>query len=138
MGRQGLTELFFESAEPTFDELPPEAFFEQFPEGEYEISGRTLEGDKLESTDEFTHLLPAPADGILVSGTPIDPEEIDCDEAASIPSVREPITIVWDPVELSHPELGRTNEPIEVVQNQVVVEREEGLLCVMASISRLR
>ncbi len=31
--RQGLTELFFESAEPIFDELDPVDFFKRFPEG---------------------------------------------------------------------------------------------------------
>ena len=40
--RQGLTELFFESAEPPFDELSPEEFFARFPEGTYEVEGRTL------------------------------------------------------------------------------------------------
>ncbi|GAG89896.1 unnamed protein product, partial [marine sediment metagenome] len=29
--RQGLTEIFFESAEPTFDELTPKRFFRRFP-----------------------------------------------------------------------------------------------------------
>ena len=33
LARQGLTELFFESAEPPFDELPPTGFFRRFPEG---------------------------------------------------------------------------------------------------------
>ena len=28
--RQGLTEIFFESAEPTFDELDPQDFFRRF------------------------------------------------------------------------------------------------------------
>ena len=36
--RQGLTELFFESAEPTFDELDPDDFFDRFPEADYEVS----------------------------------------------------------------------------------------------------
>ncbi|MDX1541069.1 MAG: hypothetical protein R3349_06660, partial [Geminicoccaceae bacterium] len=54
--QQGLTELFFESAEPTFDELSPEEFFARFPEGEYEIEGTTLEGDELESETEVTHV----------------------------------------------------------------------------------
>src|SRR5210317_263821 len=43
--KQGLTEIFFESAEPTFDELDPDDFFERFPAGEYEIEGTTLKGD---------------------------------------------------------------------------------------------
>ena len=40
--KQGLTEFFFESAEPTFDELEPADFFKRFPEGEYEIEGKRL------------------------------------------------------------------------------------------------
>lgn len=64
--RQGLTELFFESAEPPFEigeadevTLAPEEFFARFPEGE-EVSGITLGGDELESTEIITHLMPAP------------------------------------------------------------------------------
>ncbi len=70
---QGLTEGFFESAEPSADELSMEEFLERFPEGEYEFEGRTLEGDEIEGETEFTHTLPAPpanlwpADGDMVS-----------------------------------------------------------------------
>jgi len=119
--RQGLTELFFESAEPTFDELAPERFFARFPEGEYEVEGTTLEGEELESIAIVTHLLPAPPDNLRVNGFAV-PE--DCDEGP-VPEVGEPLTISWDPVVLSHPDLGRTNEPIEVEQYQLVLEREE-------------
>jgi hypothetical protein len=119
--QQGLTELFFESAEPAFDELSPEEFFERFPEGLYEISGRTLEGDELESTAELTHVLPAPPERITVNGKPV-PE--DCDEEDP-PVVKPPVIISWDPVESSHPEIGRTDEPVEVVKYQLVAEREE-------------
>ena len=122
--RQGLTELFFESAEPTFDELPPEEFFDRFPEGEYEIEGMTLEGDELESTAEVTHLMPAPPENVTVSG--IAAAE-DCD-ADLLPLVSDPVIISWDPVTESHPDLGRTGEPIEVVKYQVIVEREEPTL----------
>ena len=65
--QQGLTELFFESAEPTFDELPPETFFERFPEGEYDVEGVTIDGEKLESDTEITHLIHAPAHLALVN-----------------------------------------------------------------------
>ncbi len=58
--QQGLTELFFESAEPPFDELSPELFFDRFPEGEYKISGLTIEGDEMKGTVDFTHVMPAP------------------------------------------------------------------------------
>jgi hypothetical protein len=122
LGRQGLNELLFESDEPTLDELSPEEFFRRFPEGEYDIEGRTLEGDELESTAELTHVLPAPPDGIFVSGTPID-LELDCDEEDP-PVVLTPVIISWEPVILSHPEIGRTGETIEVDGYQLVVEQD--------------
>ncbi|MGH8523439.1 MAG: hypothetical protein ACREXY_04265, partial [Gammaproteobacteria bacterium] len=37
LARQGLTQLFIESAEPSFDELAPEKFFRRFPEGAYVV-----------------------------------------------------------------------------------------------------
>jgi hypothetical protein len=117
---QGLTELFFESAEPSFDELSPKKFFRRFPEGEYEIEGITLEGEELESTAVLTHLLPAPPANVMVSGIPAA-EDCDVDP---LPSVGTPVIISWDVVTLSHPDLGRTNMPIEVVKYQVVVEEE--------------
>ena len=43
LARQGLTEVFFESDEPSFDELSPEQFLRRFPEGEYEIEGITID-----------------------------------------------------------------------------------------------
>ena len=36
--RQGLTEIFFESAEPTFDELSPEDFFRRFEPAHFDES----------------------------------------------------------------------------------------------------
>jgi hypothetical protein len=121
LGRQGLTELDFESAEPTFDELAPEDFFARFPEGTYKVKGVTLEGEKLASEATVTHLLPAPPEafvnGQAAPGTTCD--------AASLPEVAQPIEIGWDAVTLSHPDLGRTNEPIEVLQYEVVIEREQ-------------
>ncbi len=122
--RQGLTELFFESAEPTFDELTPEQFFHRFPEGTYEIEGKTLEGEELESTAELSHVLPAPAGNILVSGIPASD---DCD--VTVPVVTTPVTISWDPVTTSHPELGRA-DIVEVDKYQLVVEREEPTLLI--------
>ena len=123
--RQGLTELFFESAEPSFDELSPRRFFRRFPEGEYEIEGTTLEGDELESTAVLTHVMPAPPDNIMVNG--IAAAE-DCDEDP-IPLVSGPVIISWDPVTESHPEIGESGA-IEVVKYQLVVEREEPTLLI--------
>ncbi len=125
---QGLTEIFFESAEPTFDELLPEEFFHRFPEGEYTILGRTLDGEEIFSESEITHLMPAPPENITVSG--VDAAE-DCD-VEPLPAVSTPVVISWDPVTMSHPDLGRTGEPIEVTNYQVVVEREEPELLLLS------
>lgn len=125
--RQGLTEIFFESAEPSFDELDPEEFFSRFPEGEYEIEGKTLEGEELESEVEVTHVMPAPADNILVSGVAAAE---DCD-ADPLPSVSGPIIISWDPVTTSHPEIGKPGN-IDIEFYEVVVEREEPSLLVFS------
>lgn len=119
--KQGLTELFFESAEPPFDELSPEAFFRRFPEGEYEIEGETIDGDELESTAVLTHVLPAPPSNVKVSG--VTAAE-DCD-ADPLPSVSRPVVITWDLVTESHPTLGKFSDSIEIVRYEVVVEREE-------------
>ncbi len=125
--KQGLTELFFESAEPSFDELAPAEFFERFPEGEYEIGGRSLEGEGLESAVPVSHVMPAPAGGVRVSG--VDAAE-NCD-ADPLPSVGTPVVIDWDPVTGSHPEIGEAG-PVEVVKYQLVVEREEPELLVLS------
>ncbi|MBT2988567.1 MAG: hypothetical protein B6D72_12890 [gamma proteobacterium symbiont of Ctena orbiculata] len=119
--RQGLTELFFESAEPPFDELTPAQFFNRFPEGIYEVEGRTLDNQEMESEVEFTHLMPAPAANIQLSGVPAA-ENCDADP---LPVVTPPVVISWDTVTHSHPDMGRSGETVEVVRYQLVVEREE-------------
>jgi len=119
--RQGLTELFFESAEPNFDDQSPEEFFALFPEGAYEIEGTTLDDEELESTDVFSHLMPAPAENVMVNE---DGAAENCD-VEPLPSTTAPITISWTVPPLSHPEVGRTNEPIEIATTQLVMEDEE-------------
>jgi hypothetical protein len=118
--RQGLTELFFESAEPTFDELDPEVFFARFPEGDYPVEGVSLDGDEMESETNITHRLPAPPQPDVNGYGFAD----DCDE--DVPVIAEDdVTISWEPVTMSHPELGRTNEPVEVVNYEIVVEIDD-------------
>lgn len=115
---QGLTEIFFESAEPGFDELSPAKFFKRFPEGTYEIEATTLAGTELEGEVELSHTLAAPPD-IEVNGTPVDDG---CDEP--LPSFGQPIMVDWDPVTMSHPALGNTGEAVTVQQYEVVGEIE--------------
>ena len=123
--RQGLTELFFESAEPPFDELPPDVFFRRFPEGEYDIEGRSLEGEELESTAEITHAMPAPAVP-TVNGLPM---AVQCDDEGpgyDAPTVAGPVVISWPPVTTTHADLGspRNSPNISIYNYQLVVETE--------------
>jgi hypothetical protein len=96
----GLTELFSESSEPSFEEFPLTEFKKIFPEGEYRLTGTTIDGKELESMVTLTHDFPAapkvtaPAKGATVSGADT--------------------TITWDPV--TEP------EGIEIVRYQVTVE----------------
>ena len=118
---QGLTELFFESAEPTFDELSPEEFFERFPEGDCVIRGRTLDGEIVVTETSITHLMPAPpvttVNGVAAAE--------DCDvEPLPVVSGDSPVVIEWMEVTDSHPDLGSSGE-IEVINYQVVVEIDE-------------
>jgi hypothetical protein len=121
--KQGLTEIFFESAEPNFEDLSPEAFFERFPEGMYEVEGRTLEGKRLASKDLFHHVMPAPAVA-RVNGVPMARQ---CDEEEpgfDISQIPGPVvTIDWDPVVDAHPTIGSSGD-IEVAYYQVVAEVE--------------
>lgn len=64
---QGLTENFFESAEPLCN--PEEAegervvtlgeFLDRFEDGQYKFRGKTIDGEKLKGTTELTYNIPA-------------------------------------------------------------------------------
>lgn len=101
----GLTELFSESSEPSFEEFPLDEFKKLFPEGEYRLTGETIEGDKLESTVKLTHDFPA------------GPEILTPIEDFTVPA--GDLTVSWKPV----------SEPsgIEIVGYQVLVVREDPL-----------
>lgn len=117
--RQGMTEFFFESAEPTFDELPPAVFFRRFPEGTYEIEGITLDGEELEGEVELSHVLAGPAGGVMVND---EAAAANCD--VELPTVSEPVSISWSAVTMSHPTLGTTGVPVTVQQYELVAEIE--------------
>ncbi len=119
--QQGLTELFFESAEPNFADLSPDEFFDRFPEGPYEIEGITLDGEELESTDVFSHLMPAPAGDLMVNE---DPAAANCD-VDPLPSTSAPVTISWSVSPLSHPSVGTPSQPIDIVKTQLVLAEAE-------------
>jgi hypothetical protein len=119
LARQGLTQLFFESAEPTFDELEPEEFFRRFPEGTYEIDAVSLTGEEIEGSVVLSHVLAAPVGNITVNGIPAAEN---CD-AVPLPAVTAPVIIDWDPVTTSHPTIGKTG-PVQISRYQFFVERE--------------
>ena len=122
--KQGLTELFFESAEPTFDDLDPEKFFKRFPEGTYEIEAETLEGDELESEVEVSHIMPAPPGGVKFNTLDADVlSGEDCVHSST--SVMSPVTIFWTPVTMSHPTIGTPGEAVTIDSYEVVVEIDE-------------
>ena len=115
---EGLTQLFFESAEPSFDELDPADFFRRFPEGKYEIEARAQEGGTIEGNAVLSHVMAAPPGNVRVNGVPAAET---CDDP--LPTVIEPVTIDWDPVTTSHPEIGKPG-PIRISRYQFFVERE--------------
>ena len=105
LGGLGLTELFFESEEPELSELPLAAFLALFPAGEYKFSGKTVDGEKLESVAVLTHNIP---DGpVITSPTPnqvVDPSNT---------------VIEWQSV--------TTPAGIEIVGYQVILEQDDPL-----------
>lgn len=110
---QGLTENFFESAEPSCEDVSLDQFLDRFPEGEYVVTGRTTDNDWLESVAMLTHELPdAPADLAPNAIGGVDP-------AAA--------TISWAPgdgLENCPPVFAIVDPPENLFGYEVVVERE--------------
>jgi hypothetical protein len=74
---QGLTELFFESSEPSLDEVPLAKFLARFPEGTYEFEGKTVDRREIEGEATFTHVIPAgPVIRSPQEGDEVDPENL--------------------------------------------------------------
>jgi hypothetical protein len=104
---QGLTELFFESSEPSLAEVPLKEFLARFPEGAYEFEAETIDGLELEGEAIFTHVIPA---GPVV----IVPEEDAVTDSNNTVIMWEPVTQTID---------GSTD--IEIIGYQVIVETED-------------
>jgi len=110
---QGLTENFFESAEPSCDEVPLAEFLDRFPAGEYVFSGKTGEGGQLEGQAVLTHDLPRAPVNLAPTGDGID--------------AGNPVTISWtEGSDLGNcPPGGATIGEPELFGYQIVVERED-------------
>jgi len=98
----GLTELFWETAEPEFSEFPLSKFKNRFPEGKYRFRGRSVEGRKIVGADRLTHVIPA---GPVIT-SPTKDEEVNANS----------LTVSWEPV----------TQPagVEIVSYQVIVVQE--------------
>jgi hypothetical protein len=55
----GLTELFFEGAEPSLDDVPLSELLTLFPEGRYRFVGTTVDGGRLNGVGTLSHAVPA-------------------------------------------------------------------------------
>jgi hypothetical protein len=86
MAKQGGTELFLESAEPPFTELPITKLLERWPAGTYRFRGTALNGDTYVGSARLTHKLP---DGPRL----VSPLEGDG------PQDPDDTVVVWEPVE---------------------------------------
>jgi hypothetical protein len=96
----GLTELFFEGAEPNLDDFPLGRLLALFPEGKYKFNGVTVGGAPLTGTGVLSHDVPA---GPEVAADVFDGE----------------VVIRWEPV--TGPPEGFPNDDIEIVGYQVIV-----------------
>jgi hypothetical protein len=102
----GMTELFFEGAEPPLDEVPLAVLLALFPAGRYEFSGRTVDGSIIKRTATLSHAIPAGPSNVsaLLNGNSL--------------------VISWNAVTgppADSPNADFPNEPINIVAYQVLV-----------------
>jgi len=107
VGMTGMTELFFESAEPSFQDLPLNELLARFPEGPYTFNGTTVDGKNLSGKATLKHNIPA------------GPKVISPANGASL-SPNFPVVVDWDPVTAPFP---GTTLPVTIAGYQVIVER---------------
>ena len=109
VGVTGVTELFFESAEPSFQDLPLDQLLARFREGNYQFEGSTVGGERLTGKATLKHNIPAGP--LIISPSPLEGKTL-------LPTV--PVVIDWAPVTNAFP---GTNLSVTVVGYQVIVER---------------
>jgi hypothetical protein len=98
----GMTELFFEGAEPNLDDVALETLLARFPAGDYQVIGRTVDGTRLRSTARLTHAIPAGPSNVEATFTAPDQ-----------------LVVTWSAV--TGPPPGFPSEPIDIVGYQVIV-----------------
>jgi hypothetical protein len=117
---QGMSDFFFESAEPTLDEFPLADFLVRFPEGEYEFETVTIDGFEQDGETLFTHIIPAgPVITFPQEDDVVDPEDL---------------VITWEPVTQTTA-LNPPQRSVTIVGYQVIVTREDPLRVYSADVS---
>lgn len=116
----GLTEHFFESEEPVF--RGPDAdttiaeLLANFPEGEYKLEGKTVDGGKIEGTAVFSHIIPC---GPVITSPAVD--------ATGVNPANTIITWITPTTKIT-PETGECDAPLSpdvIIGYEVIVERAE-------------
>lgn len=97
----GLTELFFEGAEPSLDDVPLGVLLALFPQGQYTLSGETVDEEAIESKAALSHAIPAGP------------------EVSAVVGANHSLVISWDPV--TGPPEDFPAKPIKIVAYQVIV-----------------
>ncbi|MFO0983854.1 MAG: hypothetical protein U1E76_19360 [Planctomycetota bacterium] len=98
----GMTELFFEGAEPSLDDFPLDDLLALFPEGDYRFSGKTVDGKNIVGTGQLSHAVPAGPGNVFAS---VDGKAV---------------VIHWDPV--TGPPRGFPRRRIHIVGYQIIVD----------------
>lgn len=104
MAQWGLSELSFESAEPSFDEVPFAAFRARFPVGRYRFRGRTIDNELVIGSARLSHVVPA------------RPKVLSPTEGAVVPV--GDLTVRWEPV--TRP------AKVEIIDYEVILGDDRG------------
>ena len=110
LGQLGLTELFFESVEPANADVPIEEVLKTLPEGNYTISGETMENGESAGATSGTAL--------LTHDIPAGPELLSPSGAAMVPTTG--VIASWGPVTKTI-----TGEDVNIIAYQLIIEKDE-------------
>jgi hypothetical protein len=110
LGRLGLTELFFESVEPANADVPIGEVLKTLPEGNYTISGETMENGESAGATSGTAL--------LTHDIPAGPELLSPSGGAVVPTTG--VVASWGPVTKTI-----TGEDVKIIAYQLIIEKDE-------------
>lgn len=111
--RLSMAGIFFESREPPVDEFSFADLQQRFPEGEYDVRGRTFDGKQLVGTAVFTHDVPAPP---VITAPVIHPGP---NRAERDPISERGLVVRWDRVTET-----TDGRPVDITGYEVIVTDE--------------